>query len=152
VADTVRDRVQSSLGTAYTLERELGGGAMARVFLAEERALGRRVVVKVLPPELAAELSVERFRREIRLGARLRHPRIVPLLDAAETEGIVYYTMPYVEGESLRNRLDREKQLPVEEAVRLAREVADALGECERALEWLERVGTAAQTRRVATR
>jgi serine/threonine-protein kinase len=100
---------------------------MSRVFLAEDRQLGRRVVVKVLPPELAGELSLERFRREIQIAARLQHPHIVPLLGAGDSDGVVYYTMPWVEGESLRARLERERQLSVHDAVTIAREIADAL-------------------------
>ena len=122
----LRDTLQRGLGAAYTLERELGGGGMSRVFLAEETALGRRVVVKVLPPELAHAVSGERFRQEIRLAARLTHPHIVPLLAAGESDGVPYYTMPFVEGESLRTRLARGP-LPVPEALRLLRDVAKAL-------------------------
>ena len=99
----LREQLQATLGTAYTLERELGGGGMSRVFVATETALGRRVVVKVLPPELAAAINVERFRREIRLAASLQHPHIVPLFSAGQTGDLLYYTMPYVEGQSLLN-------------------------------------------------
>jgi eukaryotic-like serine/threonine-protein kinase len=123
----VRDQLQVTLGSAYTLERELGGGGMSRVFVVHEASLGRRVVVKVLPPELAAGVNVERFRREIQLAASLVHPHIVPLLSAGETNGLPYYTMPFVEGESLRERLARDRPLPIDEAVGLAREVALAL-------------------------
>ena len=119
--------LQAALGDVYSIERELGGGGMSRVFVAEEVALGRRVVIKVLPPELAAGIDAERFRREVRLAARLQHPHIVPLLAASEASGLLYYTMPYVAGESLRECLHREHRLPVDEALRLAREVADAL-------------------------
>ncbi|MGH7535126.1 MAG: protein kinase domain-containing protein, partial [Gemmatimonadales bacterium] len=120
-------RLQDALGDAYRLERELGGGGMSRVFLAEERALGRKVVVKVLPPELGAGLNIDRFRREIQLAANLQHPHIVPLLAAGQADGLLYYTMPLVEGESLRARLVREHELPVGEAIRLLRDVVDAL-------------------------
>src|ERR671935_938064 len=123
----LREQLQSTLGTAYTIERELGGGGMSRVFVAEERALGRRVVVKVLSPELAAGVSVERFRREIQLAARLQHPHIVPVLAAGESGGFLYYTMPFVAGESLRARLARAGALPPPDAVRTIRDVADAL-------------------------
>src|SRR5262245_15960871 len=95
----LRDELQSSLGSAYVLERELGGGGMSRVFLAEEKALGRKVVVKVLPHDLAAAVSVDRFRREIQLAARLQQAQIVPVLSAGELNGVPYYTMPFVEGE-----------------------------------------------------
>ncbi|HEV7389705.1 MAG TPA: protein kinase [Gemmatimonadaceae bacterium] len=117
----------TTLGGAYTVERELGGAGMSRVFLAEEKALGRRVVVKVLPPETTSLVSVERFKREIALAARLQHPHIVPLLSAGETQGVPYFTMPYVEGESLRARLTRSGEFPIADAVRLLREVASAL-------------------------
>ena len=123
----LRDRLQSSLGNTYTLDRELGGGGMSRVFTAHETALGRRVVVKVLPPELAAGVSTERFKREITVAARLQHPHIVPLLSAGEMDGVPYFTMPFVEGESLRVRLARRGELPVSESVRILREIASAL-------------------------
>ena len=123
----LRERLESSLANTYILDRELGGGGMSRVFTASETALGRRVVVKVLPPELAAGVSTERFKREISVAARLQHPHIVPLLSAGETEGLPYFTMPFVEGESLRVRLARRGELPVSEAVRILREIASAL-------------------------
>ena len=122
-----REHLQSVLGAGYVLERELGGGGMSRVFVATETALGRSIVVKVLPPELSSEVSTERFKREIRLVAQLRHPHIVPVHAAGEAEGLLYYTMPFVEGESLRARLERGGELPVVEVVRLLRDVADAL-------------------------
>ena len=125
--DELTNRLHLALADGYVLERELGGGGMSRVFLAEERALGRRVVVKVLPPELAAGLSTERFRREILLAARLQHPHIVPVLAAGEADGTPYFTMPYVEGSSLRERLRAGEPIPVREAVRLLRDVAAAL-------------------------
>src|SRR5512146_3298750 len=103
----LRDQLQETLGSAYTLERELGGGGMSRVFVARDQALRRNVVVKVLPPELVAGVNVERFNREIVLAAGLQHPHIVPVLTAGEMTGVPFYTMPYVEGESLRARLAR---------------------------------------------
>jgi len=103
----LRERLQATLGSAYTLERELGGGGMSRVFVADETALGRKVVVKVLPPDLAAGVSVDRFKREIQMAARLQHPHIVPVLSAGEIAGLPYYTMPFVDGSSLRVRLTR---------------------------------------------
>jgi serine/threonine-protein kinase len=127
VATELLEELQEALGTAYRLERELIGGGMSRVFVALETALGRRVVLKVLPHEMAGAVNVERFRREIQLAASLLHPHIIPLLSAGEALGIPYYTMPYVEGESLRERLVTEWQLPVAESVRLACEVARAL-------------------------
>jgi serine/threonine protein kinase/tetratricopeptide (TPR) repeat protein len=123
----LRDQFQKTLGDAYTIERELGGGGMARLFVAREAALGRMVVLKVLPPELSGELSAERFRREVQVAAALQHPHIVPVLAADGNAGVLYYTMPFVEGESLRIRLDREPQLRLAEAVQLAREIAEAL-------------------------
>ncbi|HJU69936.1 MAG TPA: serine/threonine-protein kinase, partial [Gemmatimonadaceae bacterium] len=123
----LREQLQSTLSDAYHLERELGGGGMSRVFLAEERALGRRVVVKVLSPDLAAGVNFDRFRREILLTARLQHPHIVPVFAAGETEGLPYYTMPFVEGESLRVRLMRTGAMPVALTVSILRDVARAL-------------------------
>ena len=123
----VLGQLQSALGDAYRLDRELGGGGMSRVFVAEEVALGRKVVVKVLPPEMGASVGAERFRREIQLAASLQHPHIVPLLAAGHSDDLVWYTMPLIEGESLRTRLAREGELPVPEVVRLLRDVADAL-------------------------
>jgi eukaryotic-like serine/threonine-protein kinase len=123
----LRDQVQANLGAAYTVERELGGGGMSRVFVAQDEERGRRVVVKILPPDLAAGVSLERFQREIRLATQLRHPHIVPVLGSGEADGLPYYVMPFVEGESLRDRLLRQQQLPVDEAIRIAREVAMAL-------------------------
>ena len=121
-------QLQAALGTAFRVERELAGGGMSRVFVAEEVRLGRRVVVKVLPPELSAGLSTERFHRETRLAAALRHPHIVPLLTAGEsTDGLVYFTMPFIEGESLEQRLEREGRLSLADVVEIVREVADAL-------------------------
>ena len=111
-----------------TLERELGHGGIAIVFLARDLRHDRPVALKVLHPELAATLGPERFLKEIRLTAGLQHPHILPLHDSGEAEGLLWYTMPYVEGESLRDRLRREHQLPIELALGIAREVADAAG------------------------
>ncbi len=121
------ESLRSALADRYRFERELGRGGMATVFLAEDLKHHRRVAIKVLHTELTAILGPERFLREIEIGARLQHPHILTLLDSGEAGGLLYYVMPYVEGESLRERLDREKQLPMDEALRLAREVADAL-------------------------
>lgn len=124
----LRDGLQAALGARYTLERELGRGGMATVFLARDTKLDRPVALKVLHPELAASLGPERFRREIKLAAQLQHPHILSVHDSGETPaGQLWFTMPYVEGESLRSRLQRERQLPVAGAVRIAREIADAL-------------------------
>jgi len=123
----LRDRLQSALGPAYLVESELGGGGMSRVFLAEEVRLGRSVVVKVLPPEMAAGVSAERFEREIQLAAKLQHPHIVPLLTAGAKGDLLYYVMPHIAGESLRSRITHERALPVGETVRILRDVCDAL-------------------------
>src|SRR5256885_4399561 len=123
----VRDGLQSALGTAYRLNNELGGGGMSRVFLAEEVRLGRQVVVKVLPPEMAAGVNADRFEREIRLAAKLQHPHIVPLLSAGSQGDLLYYIMPRVEGESLRARLAHEHELPIGGTVRILGDGTDAL-------------------------
>jgi Tol biopolymer transport system component len=122
----LRDQIQSTLGDAFQVERELGGGGMSRVFVATDAALGRRIVVKVLPPDAAGQLSTERFKREIRVAAQLQHPHIVPLLSAGDTNGLPFYTMPFVQGETLRARLSRG-ELPVRETIHVLRDVASAL-------------------------
>ena len=123
----LQSRLQEALGAGYRIERELGGGGMSHVFVAEEVELGRKVVVKVLPPDMAAGLNAERFRREIQLAASLQHPHIVPLIAAGRTGDLVWYTMPLIGGESLRAKLVREGELPVSDAIRTLRDVADAL-------------------------
>ena len=123
----LQERLQASLAPSYALEYELGGGGMARVFVATETALRRRVVVKVLPPEATADISIERFRREIQLAAGLQHPHIVPVLAAGLAGDILYYTMPLVDGESLRAKLAREGQLLLSETLRILCDVAEAL-------------------------
>jgi len=128
----ITPRVQEALGTRFRIERELRGGGMGRVFVAEEAGLGRRVVVKVLAPAVGAELDAERFQREIRIAAGLQHPHILPVHSAGESGGLFYYTMPYVEGESLRQRVERVGPLPLPEAVSLLREIADALAYAHR--------------------
>jgi serine/threonine-protein kinase len=121
------DRLSAALADRYTIERELGEGGMATVYLAHDVKHNRKVAVKVLRPELAAALGADRFLREIETTAQLHHPHILSLYDSGEAGGFLFYVMPFVEGESLRDRLDREKQLPVDQAVRITREVADAL-------------------------
>jgi eukaryotic-like serine/threonine-protein kinase len=121
------DRLSSALADRYRIERELGQGGMATVFLAEDLKHKRRVAVKVLKPELAAVLGAERFVQEITTTAALQHPHILPLFDSGEADGFLYYVMPFIDGETLRAKLDREKQLGVEEAVRIAQDVASAL-------------------------
>ena len=128
----LRERLQATLAGAYTLERELSGGAMSRVFVALETSLGRRVVIKVLPPDLAEGLSPTRFRREIALAARLHHPNIVTVLTAGESDGMLFYTMPFIPGESLRQRIATCGALPVREAVSVLRDVARALAHAHR--------------------
>jgi len=121
------ERLRAALANRYVVERELGHGGMARVYLAQDRKHRRRVAVKLMRPELAAAIGSDRFLREIETAARLNHPHILPLFDSGEASGLLYYVMPFVDGESLRDRLTREKQLPLEDALRIAREVADAL-------------------------
>ena len=123
----LREEIQAAVGTAYAVERQIAAGASARLFLATDTALGRRVVLKVLPAELSATVDAARFRREIRLAARLTHPNIVTLLSAGEGRGILYYTMPFVEGESLHERLARNGELPVAEVVSIMRDLTKAL-------------------------
>src|SRR5919109_4073765 len=120
-------RLQAALAERYMIERELGHGGMATVYLAQDRKHHRPVAIKVLKPELAAALGPQRFLREIDIAAGLTHPHILPLHDSGEADGFLYYVMPYIEGESLRDRLNREKQLPLADAVAIAREVASAL-------------------------
>ncbi|MBL8978836.1 MAG: serine/threonine protein kinase, partial [Gemmatimonadetes bacterium] len=117
----------TALADRYRVERKLGEGGMATVYLAEDLKHQRKVALKVLRPELAAILGAERFLHEIRTTANLQHPHILPLHDSGQVESTVFYVMPFVEGESLRDRLDREKQLPIEDAVRIASQVAGAL-------------------------
>jgi hypothetical protein len=121
------DRLKTALADRYTIERELGRGGMAVVYLARDRQLDRSVAIKVLRPELSESLGRDRFLREIRIEANLQHPNVLPIFDSGEADGLLYYTMPYVEGESLRVRLQREGQLPIDEALRITREVAEAL-------------------------
>jgi tetratricopeptide (TPR) repeat protein len=127
-----QQQVQSAIGPSYRILSELGGGGMSRVFLAEEVQVERKVVVKVLPPETSAAVSVERFEREIRLAARLQHPHVVPFLTTGGKGDLLFYIMPFIEGESLRAKLAREGELPVPEAVRILRDVADALAQAHK--------------------
>lgn len=120
-------RLQAVLGDAYTIGRELPAGGMSRVFVANEVSLNRKVVVKVLPPDLAAGVKVERFKREIQFLARLQHAHIVPILAAGGDDEVSYYVMPFMDGESLRERIERQSQLPIGETLRILREVASAL-------------------------
>ncbi len=121
-------RLQSTLARRYTIERELGSGGMGSVYLALDRKHRRRVALKVLPPDLAMALGTDRFLREIEIVARLSHPNVVPLHDSGQAAGLLYYVMPFVDGESLRDRLRREDRLPVGDAITIAREVGDAVG------------------------
>jgi len=125
--DQVRPRLQAALASRYAIERELGAGGMATVYLAQDVKHHRKVAVKVLRPEIAATLGAERFSREIAVAAQLQHPHILPLLDSGEADGFFYYVMPFVEGQSLRYRLEHHGELPVHDAVKVLIEVVDAL-------------------------
>jgi serine/threonine-protein kinase len=121
------DRLKIALADRYRIERELGSGGMATVYLAEDLKHHRHVALKVLRPELAAALGPERFLREIEIAAGLTHPHILTLIDSGEAGGFLYYVMPYIEGETLRDRMNREGQLPLDDALQITREVAAAL-------------------------
>ncbi len=123
----VLERLKAALADRYRIERELGSGGMATVYLAEDLKHHRQVAIKVLRPELAASLGVERFVREIEIAANLTHPHILPLHDSGEADGFLYYVMPFIKGESLRERIDREEKLDIKEAIRLTDQVASAL-------------------------
>jgi tRNA A-37 threonylcarbamoyl transferase component Bud32/tetratricopeptide (TPR) repeat protein len=123
----ILDRLHSALSGSYAIERELGAGGMATVYLAQDLKHRRKVALKVLHAELAHALGPERFRREIEIAARLAHPHILTVFDSGDAGGLLWYTMPFIEGESLRDRLTREHELPLEDALRITREVADAL-------------------------
>ncbi len=124
---STEERLRSALADRYTIEREIGSGGMATVYLAEDLKHHRKVAIKVLKPDLAATLGASRFLREIETAAKLNHPHILPLFDSGEADGFLFYVMPFVEGESLRARLERESRVPTKEAVQIAREIADAL-------------------------
>ncbi len=126
MTENLRDQLQSTFGSTYTIQRELGGGGMSRIFVARDETLGRDIVVKVLPRELAAEMSAERFTREIKLAAALQHPHVLPVLSAGVSEGLPYYTMPFVRGESLRAAMSRGK-LSTDDSIGILRDVARAL-------------------------
>jgi serine/threonine protein kinase len=121
------ERLEQDLADRYRLERELGAGGMATVYLDQDLHHHRPVALKVLRPELATALGPQRFLREIETTAQLNHPHVLPLLESGAADGTLFYVMPYVEGESLRDRLTREKQLPLDDALQITREVADAL-------------------------
>jgi eukaryotic-like serine/threonine-protein kinase len=123
----VLDQLRTALGDRYDVERLVGEGGMATVFLAQDRRHGRRVAIKTLRAELAASIGADRFLREIRVAASLQHPNVLALYDSGDADGILYYVMPFVEGESLRDRLNREQQLPLHDAVRIVREAAEGL-------------------------
>lgn len=128
MTDTLLDRLRPALADRYDIDREVGRGGMATVFRARDVRHDRTVALKVLHPELAEALGAERFLREVRITARLAHPHILPLLDSGAADGLLFYVMPFVEGETLRERIRREGELPVEEALRYVREAAEALG------------------------
>ena len=123
----VATRLSHALADRYRVERELGAGGMATVYLAHDLKHDRDVAVKVLKPELAAVLGAERFLREIKVTANLQHPNLLPLFDSGEADGLLYYVMPYLEGETLRARVQRERQFPVDETIRLISLMAGAL-------------------------
>src|SRR3954467_11322374 len=123
----VQSHLTIALADRYRIQRKLGEGGMATVYLAQDLKHDRRVAIKVLKPELAAVLGAERFVVEIRTTASLQHPHILPLFDSGEADGFLYYVMPYIEGETIREKLNRETQFGVDEAIRIAREIADAL-------------------------
>ena len=120
-------RLATALAGRYAIERELGRGGMATVYLAEDLKHDRQVALKVLRPELSAVIGAERFLREIRIAAKLNHPHILQLYDSGHAEGLLFYVMPYVEGESLRAHLEREKELGIDEAIQITQQVASAL-------------------------
>jgi serine/threonine-protein kinase len=120
-------QLQSAIADRYLVERELGRGGMATVYLATDERHERQVAIKVLHPDLSATIGAERFEREIKLAAKLQHPHILGLYDSGEANGLLYYVMPFIEGESVRDKLEREKQLSVDEAIQITLEVADAL-------------------------
>src|SRR5688500_9315426 len=124
---TVAERLATALGERYRMERELGQGGLATGYLSDDLKRKRKVALKVLKPELAAVLGADRFVQEITTTASLQHPHILPLCDSGRADGFLFYVMPFIEGETLRDKLNRETQLGVDEAVRIAREVADAL-------------------------
>jgi eukaryotic-like serine/threonine-protein kinase len=132
-APELRDQLQAALGDGYRIERELPPGGMSRLFLAVELSLDRQVVIKVLPPELTTTVSAARFQREITVAAQLQHPHILPILSAGASGSLLYYIMPYVDGESLRHRLTRLGRLPVQDALRILTETAEALARAHRA-------------------
>ena len=126
MSDTIA-RLSAALGDRYRIERELGAGGMATVYLAHDLKHERQVAIKVLKPELGAVLGAERFLAEIKVTANLQHPNLLPLFDSGEADGLLYYVMPYIEGETLRGRLRREQQLPVDETIRMVALMANAL-------------------------
>ena len=127
MSDDALVATRNALADRYTVEREVGRGGMATVYVAEEAKHSRQVAIKVLHPELAATLGAERFLREIGIAARLSHPHLVPLIDSGESNGLLYYVSAYIAGGSLRDRLEREGKLPVRDALRIAEEIATAL-------------------------
>jgi len=127
-AMTLRDQLQAALGDAYVVGRELGGGGMSRVFLVDDKRLGRTIVAKMLAPELAGAISAERFEREIRVAASLQQANIVPLLDAGDANGLPWFTMPFVDGESLRARIASGAPFTIAECLSILRDVTRALG------------------------
>ncbi len=138
--DGVPERLSAALSERYTLERTVGTGGMATVYLATDRKHGRQVAIKTLRRDVSASLGETRFRREIRIVARLTHPRILPLHDSGSVEGQLYFVMPFVEGESLRNHLDRVGRLSIHEALKITRQVGEALNYAHSMGAWIHKV------------
>jgi serine/threonine protein kinase len=143
MSDRAITRLGASLADRYRIERELGAGGMATVYLAHDRKHDRHVAIKVLRDDVAASVGRERFLREIQLAAKLSHPHILPLYDSGEADGALFYVMPNVQGESLRDRLDAQRQLPIHEAVRIASDSASFIATssprtscCRTAMRW----------------
>ena len=131
--------VKATLAEVYEVEKEIGEGGMAIVFLATDRKHGRKVAIKVMRPELAESLGGDRFLKEIETAARLSHPHILPVHDSGQANGLLYYVMPFVEGESLSDRLTREQQLPIDDALAIAKEVAEALAHAHAVFQFVRR-------------
>jgi serine/threonine-protein kinase len=125
--DNLIDILRGSFADSYRVENEMRGGGMSRLFMATDLALNRRVVIKILPPDLTSDMMIARFRRESEVTAHLQHPNILPIITAGAREGLMYYIMPFIAGEALRDRLRRDKQLPIADSVRILCEVASAL-------------------------
>ena len=141
----LRSRLEAGLSGRYTLERELGQGGMAIVYLARDLRHGRSVALKVLNPEISAEIGAERFLREIKMAAGLTHPHILPVYDSGDADGLLFYVMPNMEGRSLRERIDAEKQMPLEESLRTGKLLSDKMLANEHIATVEQQIGRAEQ-------